>query len=283
MLWRLFHSSRNIERYVHDDAWALVTGASDGIGKAIVNELLGRGFNVLIHGRNEQKLERVREELAAQHPGRKIAFVVCDASQVSYGMIEDVVRQVGDRHITCLVNNLGATERRIIPFAKQQWADVEDTTNIGIRFVAQLTRALLPKLIAHQPSVLLNLGSSSQLVHAPFVSVYAATKGFLLTLSQCVDMEMRADGHDVEVLYLDVGEVNTTAHDVHGTFVVVSSASMGKAIVDSVGCGGVFVTPHWHHECINHILCCLPQRLVDRLVTNSMSPRRMDVGDRKTE
>ncbi|KZV86706.1 NAD(P)-binding protein [Exidia glandulosa HHB12029] len=283
MLWRLFHSGRHIERYIHDDAWALVTGASDGIGKALVDELLGRGFNVLIHGRNAAKLERVKEEMLAKHPARQVALVVCDASQVSYGMIEDVVRQVGDRNLTCLVNNLGATERRILPFAKQQWADVEDTTNIGIRFVAQLTRALLPKLVAHQPSVLLNLGSSSQLVHAPFVPVYAATKGFLLTLSQCIDLEMRADGLDVEVLYLDVGEVNTTAHDVGESFIVVSSPSMGKAIVDAVGCGGVFVTPHWHHECVNSVLACLPRRLQDYFVTQSMMPRRLDIVDKKTQ
>lgn len=131
--------------------------------------------------------------------------------------------------------------------------------------------------------MLLNLGSSSQLVHAPFVPVYAASKGFLLTLSQCVDLEMRADGHDVEVLYLDIGEVNTTAHDVAQSFAVVSSPSMGKAIVDSVGCGGVFVTPHPRHECINCILGCLPRRLQDYLVTQNMTAMRMDLSDRKTE
>ena len=49
-------------------SWALVTGASDGIGRALSSEVAARGFNVLIHGRNESKLSNVREELAAVYP-----------------------------------------------------------------------------------------------------------------------------------------------------------------------------------------------------------------------
>jgi len=59
-----------------DNSWALVTGATDGIGHALCHELSARGFNIVLHGRNEAKLTRVREEFETAHPQRHFRTVV---------------------------------------------------------------------------------------------------------------------------------------------------------------------------------------------------------------
>ena len=75
-IWGFVRPS-TLQRYCHSQtgSWALVTGATDGIGKAFADELLGRGFNVLLHGRNSEKLERVRKEMAAKFPKRSVDIV----------------------------------------------------------------------------------------------------------------------------------------------------------------------------------------------------------------
>jgi 17beta-estradiol 17-dehydrogenase / very-long-chain 3-oxoacyl-CoA reductase len=76
-----------LHRYARsgNGAWALVTGASDGIGLAFVHELLNRDFNVLLHGRNKSKLEKLKAELAKQYPKRSVEIAVADASQYDGG------------------------------------------------------------------------------------------------------------------------------------------------------------------------------------------------------
>lgn len=86
----------NLPIYCHSESgsWALVTGASDGIGRAFSAELLSRGFNVLLHGRNKEKLERVKRELLELHPKRAIEIVVADASKLEKRSYEIVTKKV---------------------------------------------------------------------------------------------------------------------------------------------------------------------------------------------
>ena len=98
----------NLPIYLHSESgsWALVTGASDGIGQAFAAELLNRGFNVLLHGRNQSKLERVKAELQALH-SKQVDIVVADASgqDDNYKIVTRKVEQLPGR-LTMLVNNV---------------------------------------------------------------------------------------------------------------------------------------------------------------------------------
>lgn len=74
----------SLGRYMQSDsqgsAWALVTSASDGIGRGFAEELCHRGFNVVIHGQNEKKLEQVRDPLLEQWPTRELRLLIIDAT-----------------------------------------------------------------------------------------------------------------------------------------------------------------------------------------------------------
>ena len=61
-------------------AWALVTGAADGIGKGYARDLCGRGFNVVIHDRDGNKLQGVKAELNKEFPGQEVKLLVLDAT-----------------------------------------------------------------------------------------------------------------------------------------------------------------------------------------------------------
>ncbi|KAF2450080.1 hypothetical protein P171DRAFT_204594 [Karstenula rhodostoma CBS 690.94] len=87
-LFHYFYRS-GLPKYLRQDAngessWALVTGASDGIGWGLSRQLADRGFNVILHGRNTSKLTRCREELEASFPHRHFRTVTVDASSLAW-------------------------------------------------------------------------------------------------------------------------------------------------------------------------------------------------------
>src|SRR5258708_30532591 len=76
---RIYLRSSSLERYLSDGAYAVVTGSTDGIGKAVAMELASRGFNIVLHGRNKDKLEAVKSLIQKSHTQREVATVVHDA------------------------------------------------------------------------------------------------------------------------------------------------------------------------------------------------------------
>lgn len=101
-------SSLQIYCHAETGSWALVTGASDGIGRGFADELLERGFNVLLHGRNAAKLQNIQAELARTHPKRSVDIVVADASKNgdAYKAVTDKVKALPGK-LVILVNNVG--------------------------------------------------------------------------------------------------------------------------------------------------------------------------------
>lgn len=90
---------------------ALVTRSTSGIGLALASELCSRGFNVILHGRNHDKLEDVRSKLLIEFPSRQIGVIVLDTaicfSRENYENSCDVILKVtSGRNISLLINNV---------------------------------------------------------------------------------------------------------------------------------------------------------------------------------
>lgn len=105
-----FLSPPKYHRYLYGDApYALVTGATDGIGKAVAKELYNKGFNLVIHGRNPEKLKKVQEDiLSSSSSKRHVRLWVADASaaEVDYA---SALKAWEDIEITLVINNVGGT------------------------------------------------------------------------------------------------------------------------------------------------------------------------------
>ena len=237
--------------------WALVTGASDGIGKGFAGELCRRGFNVIIHGRNEKKLQGVKAELEKEFPSREIRLLVLDAVETAWSENTDaiVLGAVKGLNLTVLINNVGGGAGIKPDFAtvtERSAKDMDVWINVNLRFMTQITRVLIPTLSRDksQRTVICNISSGAELLPAPYLVVYSATKAYVSRWSLSLDSELRMLGHNMDTHSYIVGNVVTAGSGRDESMVGLFSPNArtyASAALSKLGSGHVVCTPYWPH------------------------------------
>jgi NADP-dependent 3-hydroxy acid dehydrogenase YdfG len=169
--------------------WAVVTGATDGIGKAMAFELARKGMSVLLVGRSKEKLKAVREELSAKHPHVQVTTEVVDFASFSK---KDCARMMGvlDKlEVGVLVNNVG------ISYAFPQWFheltedEIQSLLTVNIESVVWMTRAVMPQMLKRKRGAVVNMSSASARPPNPLLTVYSSTKGFVENFTKSLAIE----------------------------------------------------------------------------------------------
>ncbi|ODM16247.1 hypothetical protein SI65_08246 [Aspergillus cristatus] len=263
------------------DAWALVTGATGGIGFGFAEELSERGFNVFLHGRNREKLSRRQEELQAKFPNIKYKIIVSDAADI-YEDVNLIPNEIGDAKLTVLVNNVGGETQAYRGLTELSYQDVRTTINTNATFMTQITRVLLPVLEKNGPSLILNI-SSIAAYGMPFVPVYSGTKGFVESFSRALDAEVKARGQDVEVLAIRVGSVRSQSNDVDVGLLVPDSRTMAAASLERVGCGLPLIFGYWGHAIAGVSLDFSPRSFMIKMLANTMDSLKKQAEERQAK
>lgn len=278
--WLFFVRSSGLPKYRHATpaSWALVTGASDGIGAELARELLAQGFNVFIHGRNEAKLEGVRKTLQQQHPTRLVELVVADASDpdVNYSAIVSKVASVSGS-LTVLINCVGGINTNPIftPIDKLSGADIDTNIALNARFPTRLTAVLLPTLKANSPSLILNAGSFAGVFGLPYILTYTATKAYVHTFSRALRAELECEGfYDIEVMGSLIGDTATSRNEAADNGLKVPAAACARGMLGKVGCGESLVAPDWRHWITALIVLNLPDGVARKIMLPEMRKRR---------
>lgn len=257
-----------------DTSWALVTGASDGIGLALCHELATHGFNVVLHSRNEAKLKRCREELEAAHRQRNFRIVAVDASNFGSADMARIVATVSDIHLTMVVNNVGGTatlHTNFMPFEDTSPEEMIALYSMNVQFPLQLTNALLPQLHAlKQPALVMTCGSMSN-VGQPWIAAYSSTKGALHAWNRALAAEQYDAGSQIEVLEVIVGATYTQQLEKDPNFsrglFMPDAETMAQSILARVGHGHRSVVPYfWHMVQTGPLYTLLPNWVVDSLI-----------------
>lgn len=281
---RLYIQPSKLPRYLHGTSgstWALVTGATDGIGYGFAVALLGAGFNVVLHGRSSEKLNKIKDNLGKQFPKLQVQIVIADAFSYDNGKdIENIVRGAESLpgKLTVLVNNVGG-----VPI-EPNFASVRDTPssnmdkiiNLNARFPAQLTRALLPLLQTNSPALILNITSAVALNGLPYLGTYSPSKAYNYNFSQSLRAEQIADGHDVEVLGILVGNVTSGRNKVHIPIITCDSAQMARESLARVGCGKANVWGWWVQAVQYGIMDLIPESITGPVMASEMKGRMKD-------
>ncbi|MEO6104551.1 MAG: SDR family oxidoreductase [Pseudoxanthomonas sp.] len=198
-------------------AYALVTGASSGIGEAIAREYARRGKPLVLTARRADRLESLAVQLRAQVPCEVIAADLADPGAPARLFAETNARGL---FVDTLVNNAGYG----VPgrYLSADWPTHRDFLQVMVVAVAELTHAYLPAMEAAGHGRILNVASLAGLVPASQGhTMYGATKAWLIRFSECLALESASRG--VHVTALCPGFTYSGFHDANGMRAQVST------------------------------------------------------------
>lgn len=193
------------------DQWALVTGASSGIGAEFARQLAGRGMHLVLTARRRELLDELAAELHAKHATR-CEVIACDLSDPAGPpqLVAEIERRGID--IELLVNNAGFG---IVGEVEDANIDrMQELIRLNISAAVTLTYSYLPKMLARKHGAIINLSSLSAFQPVAYMSVYAASKAFVLHFSEALAVEVKNRG--VAVLAVCPGVTRTPFFDIAG-------------------------------------------------------------------
>lgn len=176
---------------------ALVTGASSGIGRLLAETLAGRGFDLIAVARREPELDALAERCRSAH-GSTVRVLPMDL------LAPDAAHELAARteaeglRIDVLVNNAGRMD--LGRFAEIPVEDHERLLQLNVVVLSALTRRLLPGMVERGRGRILNVASTSSFQPVPGLALYAASKAFVLSLSESLSEELVGTGVTVTAL-----------------------------------------------------------------------------------
>ncbi|MDD4967868.1 MAG: SDR family oxidoreductase [Paludibacter sp.] len=176
---------------------ALITGASSGLGKEFARIHASKGGDLVLVARSKDKLEALKFELEKQF-GISVTVIVKDLSdQYAPKAVFDELKGQKIR-IDYLINNAGFGDFGL--FAETDWEKQLEMINLNITCLTYLTRLFLPDMIENKEGKILNIASTAAFQPGPTMSVYFATKAYVLSFSEAIANELKGTGVTVTTL-----------------------------------------------------------------------------------
>ncbi|KAK3102133.1 hypothetical protein FSP39_009066 [Pinctada imbricata] len=180
-LARTLGLSANIKKF---GSWAVVTGSTDGIGKAYAEQLAKMGLKIVLISRSEDKLQNVAKEIGSKY-SVETKIIAADYGRPDiYGKIQ---QQLNDLDIAILVNNVGMSFE--YPSFFLELPDRDNMTSI-----------VLPGMVERRKGAILNIASEAGCMPTPLLSVYSACKSYVVYLSEALNTEYKSKGIYVQTV-----------------------------------------------------------------------------------
>lgn len=209
--------------------WALVTGASAGIGVEFARQLAAGGANLVLTARRTDRLTQLAQDLTAAH---KIQVEVFPADLTQPDAPEKIHHFVQEKNLSVevLVNNAGfgvAGE-----FRNQEPQRLLEMVQVNVASVVHLTHLFVPAMVERRSGYVLIVSSTAAFQSVPYLCVYGATKGFDLLFAEGLHEELR--GHGVHVTALCPGSTVSEFQQVAGRPASDGGAPAEKVAIDGL-------------------------------------------------
>ena len=188
---------------------ALITGASSGIGAVFAREYASRGHDLVIAARRTDRLDALAAEITAAHDV-SVRVIASDLSVA--GAAQKLATAVGKTPIDVLVNNPGWGH--IGAFAGEDLDGMANEINVNIVSLTQLTRLFVAPMLERGHGTIINIASTAAYQPVPNMSVYAATKAYVLSFTEGLWGELQGTG--VTALAVSPGGTATEFFEVAG-------------------------------------------------------------------
>lgn len=219
-------------------AYALITGASGGIGLCLARELAQRKIDLLLVARSGDRLSKICEDLKKEF-NIQAEYLSLDLSEPT--AVNSLTNWLKEKSfsVNILINNAGYGI----------WGTVESTSaeklsnmmQLNMNVVANLSHAMLPELKKHAKSYILNVASTAAYQAVPTLATYAASKAFVVLFTRGLRMELKETS--ISVTCLSPGATSTNFIDRAGMDAMKERAekfSMKPEVVAKIGIDGMF-------------------------------------------
>jgi len=191
--------------------FAVITGASRGIGAEYARALASQGYDLLLIGRDKNRLETLRQELQGEYQ-REIWVESLDLSQPHAAKRLHELAQSFRSEVSILINNAGFGWYG--DFADMPLARIQDMLQLHMNTIVESTRLFLPDMLVRKQGAIIIVASVAGFFPIPYMTEYAATKAFLIAFSEGLARETQNQGVTIQVCC--PGFTNTDFHQTAG-------------------------------------------------------------------
>jgi short-subunit dehydrogenase len=254
--------------------WALVTGASAGIGVALARELAAGGVHLVLTARRVDRMEELARTLRETHGVKVEVFPADLAFSETPQKIFDFTTQHGI-DVELLINNAGFGQYGELPQVDTQ--RLLDMVQVNCGAVVHLTRLFLPGMVQRRRGDVLILASTASFQAVPYISTYAATKAFDLLFAEGLAEEMKP--YRIRVCALCPGSTESEFHAVAGQqrFTAKNMGSAEKVArtgLQALAEGKSYVISGFANYMGAQSQRVVPRRLVTRIAANLFRPNK---------
>lgn len=186
--------------------YALITGASSGIGEEFARQLAAQGWSLVLVARSQDQLEKVRSELMSAHMGIDVVAIPLDLTVP--GAPADLLQRTQATHldVEVLINNAGVGA--FSEFASLDLGRVRQMLDLNIVALVELTHLYMQPMLQRRRGGIINIASVAGFAPLPYSTVYAATKAFVKSFTEALFEEARQRGVHVMAVHPGTTETN---------------------------------------------------------------------------
>lgn len=244
--------------------WAVVTGATDGIGKALCFEFAKQGLSVFLISRTEARLVEVEEELKARFADGTFAHLAVDfSSGFDKNKQARVTAALKGLDVGVLANNVGMS----YPFTKfyHELSDAEarDLVALNVESTFGMTKIVLGDdqggMVSRRRGAIVNTSSAAGTQISPLLAAYSGAKGGIVMFSKSLAAELKPKHIDVQV-QTPLFVTTKLAKIKRASLTVPTPAAYAEAAVKAIGYDDA-ISPYWSHALQLWLMDCLPSSL----------------------
>jgi uncharacterized protein len=249
--------------------YTLITGSSQGIGKAYAMEMAGRGHNLLLVALPEPKLEETANQIKSKFQV-EVDFMGIDLAEIDAP--SQVYQWCKEKNyvVDILMNNAGMAGTAIFDQSEPAYSDIRIMVNI--RALALLCRYFIPDLKQLSQAYILNTGSLSAYYSIPYKSVYSASKAFVLNFSKAIRGELYGTNVSVSVVNPNgvftnegtYGRIN--AHGAKGRLTATTANELAKIAIDGMFRRKAVIVPLFVNKFLLFLQKLIPSKLEQRIL-----------------
>jgi len=240
-------------------SWAVVTGASDGLGKEFAAQLAAKGFNLILASRTKSKLDNVAQQIKSKHASTSVETIAIDFSSPTDEDYRNLKGLLEGKRIAVLINNVGQSHSIPVPFADTDRQEIENIININCHATLRVTQLVLSYMLPHKKGLILTMGSLGGLTPTPLLATYSGSKAFLQQWSSALASELADKGITVHFVqaYLITSAMSKIKK---ASLVVPTEKAFVRSALSKIGRRGGSVgyaysgSPYWSHAIVTAFL-----------------------------